>query len=166
MNISSSLQDIGLHQEETGDLPFLHLSLGCDGVVVVGLDTQDSKSGSVETELVTDGTDEGWFDDLVIRARQPDRATESNRRKESAIGSDCVARKRPNGVAIHLQSTDALLFTGPSRKAWWGMAKVFEGTCPVWEDTWPYWQSNLNPFPAQQGWRGVMRNRRLDLIFQ
>jgi hypothetical protein len=67
-----------------------------------------------------------------------------------SLGCDsvCVIGLEEKLVAVRLRSGDVMRFSGPSLKAWYGVAKVFEGTSPdlisddrLWSETakgpWP-----------------------------
>lgn len=63
------------------------------------------------------------FDDLVAAYRS-----------DELNGDTAGQSPEHRVVAIHLRSTDAVVFTGTSLQAWYGLPKVLRRSAPVWEE--------------------------------
>lgn len=65
--------------------------------------------------------------------------------------------KRKEYLMLRLRSGDAVYMTKDSRFAWHGVPKVIRGTCPDYLEDWPAEGEKY------EGWRGWMRNKRINL---
>jgi len=60
-------------------------------------------------------------------------------------------------LLLRMRSGDALYMTKDSRFAWHGVPKVLKGTCPEYLENWPAEDGKF------EGWRGWMKNKRINL---
>ncbi|KAK5123916.1 hypothetical protein LTR85_002113 [Meristemomyces frigidus] len=170
-NVSSYQDPLGLRQNEGEARTFLDISLGCDAVFVVSLEqSNDEYRNAVNPKPQSVDYEESWRDLVVGLESDDDESARSpphdiglgiNDKNETGdIGNTSDA---PCLAAIHLRSTDGLLFTGPSRQAWYGVAKVLPGTSPTFEQDWPCWRDTVDGRGMEQ-WKGCMQGRRIDLV--
>ena len=168
--ISSSRDPLHFERDEAEQSALIDVSLGCDGIVVVSLDHSTKADLEEPTTTVPNnqGTDDDWRDLVDGLGSSPDDSTATNSRTsdaEDAQHSDTATKRAPQLAAIHVRSTDVLVFSGRSRGAWHGVAKVLDGSSPPWEQQWPCWGASGDTHTSNS-WKGCMKGRRIDLVFQ
>ncbi|KAK5135449.1 hypothetical protein LTR08_005237 [Meristemomyces frigidus] len=165
--VSSNQDPLELRQGHGDAGTFLDTSLGCDGVVVVGLEDSGERERGATSSEAHSVVDADCWRDLLVGSDSEDDEKAPDRQHVSEAGNrdDTITstRNTPCLAAIHLRSTDALLFTGLSRRAWYGVAKVLPGSSPAFEQQWPCWPGTVER-RGQDNWKGCMKGRRIDLV--
>lgn len=163
--VSSHQDPLELRRCEGEAGTWLDISLGCDGVFVVGLEVSGSEE-EVGRDSENQGVNDDSWRDLIADSDSEGDEKAPARQDQSSTNSDRDTTSTPKSAtrlaAIHLRSTDALLFTGPSRQAWYGVAKVIPGSCLTFEQEWPCWPGTVDG-RGMEDWKGCMTGRRIDL---
>ncbi|KAG7147497.1 Alpha-ketoglutarate-dependent dioxygenase abh1 like protein [Verticillium longisporum] len=71
--------------------------------------------------------------------------------------ADDVKAQGKEYLLLRLRSGDAIYMTQEARFAWHGVPKVLKGTCPEWLQDWPAEEGKY------EGWKGWMKNKRINL---
>jgi hypothetical protein len=82
-----------------------------------------------------------------------------------SLGCDsvCVVGVEEKLVAIRLKSGDVMRFTGPSLKAWYGVAKVFEDTSPDLNPDDRLWSETAKDLQSQDI-EAYIKGKKIDMI--
>lgn len=165
----SSPQDmlsLGQHSQQSQHHGFsLDISLGCDGIVVLGRgcppDEHEKCGPPSSTTASSDINRCASTGDLHNEndGGNNKRSVKTQNDRESHDYDDFPL------VALHLRHGDALFFCNEGMDTWSGVAKVNEGDFEPWEQDWPCW-FEAGQDTRRQEWRGCMRGRRLDLSIQ
>ncbi|KAF2162647.1 hypothetical protein M409DRAFT_58064 [Zasmidium cellare ATCC 36951] len=149
--ISPRMDSQGLRQDRENKGFFLDLSLGCDGVLVIGREQgPDERRKSDVPPSPPEVPEDNWHQWIVglDDGDGEEHAKDDDKRNNEADPKAGVHEKDECGstdgdgfhlAAIRLCHGDALLFSGESVSAWHGVARVMEGTFAAWEQDWPCW---------------------------
>lgn len=164
--LSSSQDSLELRQGQGEDGKFLDISLGCDGIFVLGLEGSGDEERETTSSVGQSDDDDSWRNLVVSPDSEDDGKAPAHQHAGEAGSNDKTVsstRNAPRLAAIHLRSSDALLFTGPSKRAWYGVARILTGSSPTWEQQWPCWPGTIDS-RRMEDWKGCMKGRRIDLV--
>lgn len=166
--ISSTGDPLTLRQEKEHKGFFLDVSLGCEGIFVVGRklsadEVRSRKSPSPEIGA----SDESWRQFVVGLDEDYYNEKDNEQRGDcpAGTGDDFAWDSGFQLAAIRLKNGDALLCSGESADIWHGVAKGNEGSFNAWEQNWPCWSEAENGSRLQE-WKGCMRGRRIDFLLR
>lgn len=136
VNVYSPGDTLALHRDvaEHCGRGLVGLSLGCEGIFVIG-----SEEG-----LSCDDDDEDNDDD------------------DDDDNGDRKEHPHPQTLTIRLNSGSAVYMSGPSRFAWHGVAQIIPGSCPDYLADWPAGSRDTHQ-EDYEAWRGWMGTKRINL---
>ena len=188
LQLASSKECPSLRKDEGPGDRLLHVPLGCDYILVLGLDqkdmgllTQENSSNKPEQtdspssakrswrELIVDSDDERYDGPKAKRKRPQNRqdsseATEASAKHMCTMEGHASVKPDPGQIAILLRAGDVVTMTGPARRAWCSIAKVIPGTWPAWEQDWPCWGEVTAAHHELQDFKGCMNGMAVDLV--
>lgn len=173
--VSTRTETLGPRQGQGNKGHFLDVSLGCDGIMVIGKEQRPDEQRVLRMPTSSPTTFEDSWCKWIIGLDEED---ENDPSKDDEIHSQ--AAEVPTGddeeleaediendgfhlAAIRLKHGDALLFSGESVGLWHGIARVVEGTTPACEQNWPCRSETQHSSPAQEC-PGCMKGHRVDFV--
>lgn len=130
VNIYSPGDTLSLHRDvsEESDKGLVSISLGCDAIFIVGLQTKRDDSSS-------------------------DLNGDSNK-----VRVEKTADPEHNAIAVRLRSGDAVFMSREARFAWHGVPQIIPGTCPAYLEDWPSGTGNdTRQYDHWKGWMNYKR---------
>ena len=183
LQLSRSDALLSLSKDSSDSDRVVHVHIGCDAVLVLGLEERDLESALQDStnrkaesppvgkfgwdELIVSSDDERYDGPRPKRQKRADPAATSKAAPSStkSPGAHGHLTNNPSArgqLGILLRAGDVVSMTGPARRAWRGIAKVMPGSSPAWEQEWPCWGERSGD-EAFEAFKGCMESTAVSL---